>query len=168
MASTATVKQPPKSTERRLVRSFLMTEFDIPGPKAVGNLDESGLVTLAMGPLSLDFSIFRSFSVSEIRSTIQAHIGELVAAGLKHVRAKKELSRSFFVNLPCWQLKFNVPEKVPLSTPLRGQSASESSLCGSGDRSSPLGDRDLVLWTSAHPRHREVRSRSSYANFSSR
>ena len=94
-----------------------MTEFDIPGPKAVGNLDESGLVTLAMGPLSLDFSIFRSFSVSEIRSTIQAHIGELVAAGLKHVRAKKELSRSFFVNLPCWQLKFNVPEKVPLSTP---------------------------------------------------
>jgi hypothetical protein len=120
-----------------------MTEFNIPGPKAVGNLDESGLVTLAMGPLSLDFSIFRSFSVSEIRSTIQAHIGELVAAGLKHVRAKKELSRSFFVNLPCWQLKFNVPEKVPLSTPLRGQSASESSLCGSGDRSSPLGDRDL-------------------------
>ena len=121
MASTTTVKQPPKSTDGRLVQSFLMSEFDIPGAKAVGNLNESGLVTLATGPFELDFSIFRSFPVSEIRSSFQAYIRELVSAGLKQVRANKELSHSFFVNLPSWRLKFNAPEKVSLSTPPRGQ-----------------------------------------------
>jgi len=120
-----------------------MSEFDIPGPKTVGNLNEAELVTLATGPLKLEFSIFRSFPVSEIRSTIQAYIGELVSAGLKQVRANKELSHSFFVNLPGWRLKFNAPEKVTLSTPSRGQTAAGSSLHGSGDRSSFLGDRDL-------------------------
>ena len=68
----------PKSTECRLVRSFLLSEFDILGPKWVGISKNLALGDAHYGsPQSRFLDLLFIFPVSRIRSTIQAYIREL-------------------------------------------------------------------------------------------